>query len=81
MELDAKAVTAWLKGQKIARSRIEQERKAFLRHLSPETALHIYCSLAERAHAFQRPREEPSPLLMIVREILRRYETVSRGRQ
>jgi hypothetical protein len=76
MPLDAKAVTAWLKGQKAAELRIEQERREFLRSLSPEDALRIYCSLSERTHA---RRDEPSPLLVKVREVMRRYEAVSRG--
>lgn len=76
MQLDAKAVTAWLKGQKAADSLIERERLFFLQSLSSDEALRIYCSLTEQT----QPRgNEPSPLLVKVREVLRRYEATSRG--
>ena len=76
MQLDTKAVTAWLKGQRAADARIEQERRSFLQNLGSEEALRIYCSLTQKTQAWGNT---PSPLLVKVREVLRRYEAASRG--
>jgi len=69
---DEKEVRRWLRDQKAAARRIEEEKTDFLLRLTPEESLRIYLSLP-RDDVRENPAE-PSPLLWAMRQAVRRLE-------
>jgi hypothetical protein len=63
-------VRVWLEGQRIAALKIEQERVRTLLELTHKEALQIYQGLLQIS-PHPRSLEEPSPLLMAMRRLLR----------
>ena len=70
-KLDKKEVRKWLEGQKAAEREIAKERARFLQSLTPEESLRIYLSLKEISP--DDPHAGPSPMLIAVRKVLKKY--------
>ncbi|HET6455907.1 MAG TPA: hypothetical protein VFI02_15995 [Armatimonadota bacterium] len=69
--LDKNEVRKWLEGQKAAEREIARERARYLRNLTPEESWRIYLSLKEISP--DDPHAGPSPMLMAVRKVLKKY--------
>ena len=72
-ELDKRQVKRWLRDQKAAARRIEEEKTDFLLCLTPEESLRIYLSLPR--DDVHEDAAEPSPLLWAMRQAVRRLES------
>jgi len=69
-QLNKQDVLNWIKGQKAAEEINRQDRVKFLLKLTPEQSLKIYLQLNQFGkHEYQYP----SPLLVAMRELLKRY--------
>ncbi|OGF52695.1 MAG: hypothetical protein A2Z21_03765 [Candidatus Fraserbacteria bacterium RBG_16_55_9] len=74
--LDNAAVKRWMKDQQVAQERIEKERVHFLLNLTEEEALRLHLGFMGMEAQYRNTQvgePSPSPLLMAMRQALRRH--------
>lgn len=78
MKLAETEVKRWLRGQRRGAKKVDEERSHFLLHLTPEESLRIYLSLLPGKARDGGNLTNPSPVLLAMRQALRRHDRLKK---